>query len=253
MRTYTLFLPGVTEDDCPVGDDEFDVLGSLTHDIGEIDLYSVPNSPKANDEKSDNLLGLDGDDTSSDGESEVFIPEVIEMSTFNDIFVQPSSYMPEEQYDELPEYYFDRESWIKSTNLHCISCSNKIQGMPLFVPLSWNKRVVTNGPKGPRSSVSQIESLVNRQKVVERKCMKVYRLTCNERCAKQYITNVKDRNITKPWESMQLLKELVQDIRGVKVNDIADGIDKSCMMQYCGPGGISAQSFRDKNSIDGIY
>ena len=88
---------------------------------------------------------------------------------------------------------------------------------------------------------------------VEQKVMKVHYLTCNERCAKRYINRVKDSKITDKWQCLHLLKELVQNLKGIRVNEIEEGLDKGIQMQYCGPNGVSVQKFREMNSSEGKY
>jgi hypothetical protein len=276
MRTYTLFLPGVTEADCPADESEFEIFSFA--ETEEINIYSLIKNNASEGESglsdiegsTDESLGeFSGDeyDFSEAEDNDVFtIPEAptVNMQSYDDIF---STYglenVSDEQFDEIPDYYVNKDSWIKSTNLLCVSCSNKIQGMPMFIPISWHKRLVTkqvdrydNEDEYAAAELDELNNIVNTESakhVVEERAMKVYRLTCNERCAVYYINHVRDDNITNQRESLQMLKELVQDIRDVTVNSIKEGLDKNIMMQYKGPSGVSAQTFREMNSIDGHY
>lgn len=287
MKTYTLFLPGITEADCPADESEFEIFTRGFDNEYDLDFFSqkqsdgdqVSDTEYSSDEYTftseyvDAIVDDIEDVFSDDLRSESFtIPEasdsIGDLKTYDDIFA-PSygMYALEDaavgQYDEIPDYYADKKSWIKSTNLLCISCSNKIQGMPMFIPLSWHRRVVTktidrydDAEEYAAEELSELNSIGKSGKgsrTIEERVMKVYRLTCNERCAKYYINNVRDANITNPRESLQMLKMLVQEIRGVTVTDIKEGLNKSIMMQYKGPSGVDVARFREMNSVDGHY
>jgi len=254
VRTYTLFLPDITEEDLVPDGNEFEFIQ---------DYEDYENLTKISDHGSAENIFSDEYDMSgsNESESEFFIPEVPSPTTTYDNIFAPDSMenqMPANvNYEEIPTYYSGKDSWIKSTNILCISCSNKIQGMPMFIPLSWHSRVVTKkiDPEN-EFNASELDPLNNYQSNeihVEQKVMKVHYLTCNERCAKRYINRVKDSKITDKWQCLHLLKELVQNLKGIRVNEIEEGLDKGIQMQYCGPNGVSVQKFREMNSSEGKY
>jgi hypothetical protein len=258
MKTYTLFLADITEDDLAPDGSEFD-------SIREYEDYESSSKAPWNQDTIESFADLvdpsDSSETSCEinDSDEFHIPEIsstydslftVEDDTIRNIGITEDSDR-DEQYDEIPAYYSGINTWIKSTNIHCISCSNKIQGMPLFIPLSWHSRLVAKPANTDiDTDASELDPLNNYQlneTQVEQKVMKVHFLTCNERCAERYINKVKDAKITDKWQSLQLLKEVVQDMKKIKITEIQEGLDKNLMMQYCGPSGISVQRFRELN------
>lgn len=262
VKTYTLFLPDITEDDLIPDGNEFEYIQ---------DYEDYENLPKIADVyTSDNIFSDDGeqecshasDEECNGSDADYYIPEMVSpQSTYDNLFASETIEAIEttetQSYDEIPMYYSGVKNWIKSTNILCISCSNKIQGMPMFIPLSWHNRVVTKkvdtSQESSEYSITELDPLNNYQSNeinTEQKVMKVHYLTCNERCAKRYITYVKDSKISDKWQCLQLLKEVVQNMKGVKITDIEEGLDKGIQMQYCGASGISVQKFRELNSSD---
>jgi hypothetical protein len=255
IKTYTLFLPGITNDDLDPGDNEFDSVQEFEDyehssmlmercDVDGADDVGVTDDVEDTDEADDT------DSTSDSSESnntDFEIPD-IEPLTKDDYTVFSG-----DSYEEVPAYYSGISTWIKSTNILCISCSNKIQGMPMFIPLSWHTRVVAKDCDASQEDSSDeldpLNGMKSGEAQVEQKVMKVHFLTCNERCAKRYIVRVKDSKITNKWQSLQLLQILAEEVRGKKIVDIEEGLDKCIMMQYCGPNGVSAQKFREMNSV----
>ncbi|MEM3062320.1 MAG: hypothetical protein QW303_02055 [Nitrososphaerota archaeon] len=136
---------------------------------------------------------------------------------------------PEEQFDSIPAFYTTYESWIKSTNLLCWSCSNKFDGMPWFIPIGLMKQKITKNDK-----------------VVEVIARQVYGNFCTPFCACRYINRIEDSRIRK-WECKNMLIKLYNEITGNNVPDIPEAEDKTIMMQYCGPHGITVQEFRLRN------
>lgn len=283
VKTYTLFLPDITEDDLIPDGSEFEYIQDYEDYENLYKIIDVHVSDSLfSDSEGGTACGMDGidradltdlaDDANCDDDSEqeyshtsdedrpgsetdYYIPEVISpQSTYSNIF--DSETMETQSYDEIPMYYSGVKNWIKSTNILCISCSNKIQGMPMFIPLSWHNRVITKKVDTTLENdynITELDPLNNYQSNeinTEQKVMKVHYLTCNERCAKRYITHVKDPKISDKWQCLQLLKELVQNMKGIRITDIEEGLDKGIQMQYCGAGGISVQKFRELNSSD---
>lgn len=265
MKTYTLFLPDITEEDLLPDGSEFDEIA----DYEDYESLALLNKEKYEAQDNYEMYTSDSESDSDSSEytdsSEFHLPEAVspkndfDQSTFQSLFLEDDMEMNNmvgmiEQYDEVPEYYVDAESWIKSTNNLCISCSNKIQGMPMFIPGSWHNRVITKKPheleRERPGELNPLNNFQNQEIQIEQKVMKVHRrvLTCHERCSKRYIQTVKDSEITDKWQCLQLLKELVKDLRGIDVVNIEEGLDKSIMMQYCGPDGISAQKFNELNA-----
>lgn len=291
MRTYTLFLPDITEDDLMPDGDEFSEIdeyedyiskqnslrNTLDYDYDSSDASQSDDSISDSDDSydDDNDDNSDNDDNNDDG-----IPDKFE-STYESLFLKDASQIPDipddvdltdipedlmciadidmsgvsmsmnmsvQQYDDVPEYYVGRSTWMKSTNNLCIMCSNKIQGVPMFIPISWHRRVVQPDVQADDDDLYLNPVHVN--KTIEQKALKIHKrvLTCNERCSKRYIVCVRDDEITDKWQSLQLLRWLVKDMKGYDPGEIREALDKSIMEQYCGPTkGISSQKFNELN------
>lgn len=150
------------------------------------------------------------------------------------------------QYDEIPSYYYNPKSWIKVTNLNCWTCGNKVVNIPFFVPLSWKKHIVKMDDKYIASQKLNIYSSAIDSK--EEHVMKVHGIMCNERCAARYINRHYDESITDKWASMRLLEILTSQIYGTNtISEIQEAPDKSLMMQFCGPKGLTVKQFRELN------
>ncbi len=151
------------------------------------------------------------------------------------------------QYDEIPQYYYNPKSWIKVTNLNCWTCGNKVVNIPFFVPLSWKKHVVKMDDKYITSQKLNVYNSAIDNK--EERVMKVHGIMCNERCAARYINRHYDESITDKWASMRMLEVLTSQIYGRNtISEIQEAPDKSLMMHFSGPHGLTVKQFRELNN-----
>lgn len=129
-------------------------------------------------------------------------------------------------YDSIPPFYTRYETWPKGTNLLCWMCNNSVPGMPWFIPIGLVKRPDEN-----------VEVIARR----------THGNFCSPWCASRYINRVDDPKVRK-WECKRMLLDLYKEITKNDLPDIPEAEDKTIMMQYCGPCGITVQEFRDQNN-----
>lgn len=155
---------------------------------------------------------------------------------------QPTTPIVEEQYDSIPSRYVTYDTWPKSTNLLCWGCGNKCPGMPW--PIITGIVKVRVPRTNPLEFDSEYEADTEEKIDVSARC--VYGNFCTPWCASRYINQVNDPKIKK-WEARKMLADFYAEVTGKKLPDIPEAEDKTIMMQYCGPSGITPQEFRARN------
>jgi hypothetical protein len=236
-KSYILFLPSVFPENCP---NEEEMLQSL----------SV----------------VDEDEMESDSSESIIESEIIEMMTSDDssnmdsrLTVMPNLFSAVDQnieYETLPNYFTDLESWPKSTNRLCWLCSNSILGPPWFVAIQLLKRAVpiARNEDAPTdistfipSAEENFESLELPTKMKDVPALKVHGCFCSPYCVKRYILYVKDTKISNHWEAIKLLNIEYEYFIGKEVQDIPEADDPMIQIQYSGPCGITPQEYRRRN------
>lgn len=241
-KTYILFLAGVYPEDIP--DDEEVLTG-----VGEQIDFSKLQAEESEQEEIDDLSQADGDEIP---DSELITsPEVKD----DDVVARPNPNKPS-SYDEIPKYFLDKKTWIKSTNVLCCGCGNEIEGMPCFIPLTLTKKIFTNDIadsqvylNADQDEASEISdsAILSGSQLREERVIQVHLLTCNSLCSKYYIRNVKDSKITNVWESVKLLNVVHEKLYGEKATEIPEAEDPRIMAKFCGRGGCTEDEYREKN------
>lgn len=131
-----------------------------------------------------------------------------------------------DDYDSLPEYFTDRESWPNSCNLHCSNCDLSFRGVPWFIPIN---------------KISRMDKNSNKQKLV----LLRYLVFCTPFCLEFYVNNVRDTKIHNKWDIHELIKEEMFLLTGRRPIYIPEAPLKTTMIQYCGPTGISPHEYRE--------
>lgn len=215
MKTFVLFLPGVTAKD---------YISEKLED--EVNLEEFDNETE--------VLEFDSEDSSSDIDIDMNIANIIDNRARTTT-----------TYDEIPKYFVNKKSWIKKTNLQCWMCCNPITGMPWTIPVAWSNIVKPGKENKQKLSKKppKIDSMSTEIKVME-----VRSVQCSEFCAIRYIRRVKDDEIPDQWESEKLLLILYRKLTGKSVASIPEALDKSKMEQFCGSEkGLSVVEFKNSN------
>jgi|SRR3989344_5751968 len=127
------------------------------------------------------------------------------------------------KYVALPPKFTSIDTWPKSSNLRCWSCSLTHNNRPVFIP-----RTMTV------DSAGNIE-------------MDVHGHFCTFNCAAKYIDehflndNVRDNKI-------RFLKILYNIFTGLTIRKINPAIDHTRMKQFVGDQGMGEREYRDKNA-----
>ena len=284
-KSHILFIPGIFPDDC-LTDCEIKNYGN-TVDLSTI----VP-------EKIGELGDSDLDDNLNNN---------LDMCQLNDIDNEFSNYDFADEnnrlklddlmdnkfentrnnkniiYDNIPKYFINRDSWIKSTNLSCCYCHDFIINVPIPIPISLQKILIpeNNGEEifisvthknVKNASVSNIEGdtsehsemsryiestddnlLYSSQIFKESKAYLIHTcLCCDVVCAGNYIRKIDDNKITNKRESIRMLLLIYEEIMTKHIEDIPDKDLWINMEQYCGNNGMKRENYRKKNAFKEI-
>lgn len=120
-------------------------------------------------------------------------------------------------YNKFPRRFYNLETWIKTSNLECVNCSNKILH-PIPIP--------SNMKYSGKQKIFDIE-----------------RIACSFPCAMKYLNNSMYNN---RWERVQALLYLFYIFHGVKVTNIPESKDRLEQIRYGGV--ISADEFIKTNN-----
>ncbi len=234
-KPYILFLAGVFVND--IGEPEI----SIAEKSEKIIFQESPSGPVDPD------IGFDSD---LDHEHE---PETILITSKQDTSDQIQNY------NDIPKYFSNKKSWPTTTNLLCWNCSNRVPGIPWFVPLAWIKKVFVNdmelenqvyfntGVEEEASEISDSSLLTNGQTVKEEKVFISHGNFCSPLCVKRYIKYNKDPKITNIWESIRLLGLLYREMTNTNCKEIPEAEDCRTMSKFCGPGGLSEKQYCELN------
>jgi hypothetical protein len=236
-------LANVFPEDCL---DEDDVLRNVEEEYLDEETEKI--SEISNDSE---------DDSSEEDVSSLFnsiIEEESEISQTRDECI--------EEYDNLPEYFTNINSWPKSINSLCWSCALKIYSIPWFIPVGKMKKSVPaycedidfqeiDNNSNIFDNVSDFQEFPEvyqpPSRTKEIHVLIPYGRFCTPYCAQRYINRIKDPKIKNIWEASELLKHLYEKISGKPVQYIPEADDPTIMMQFCGPKGITAKEYRERN------
>jgi len=283
-RPYLLFLPGTFLRDCPnledIPDaDEYKSLQDIrdvkksSFENADVDSIEIDSEISELDDSCDSCDSPEDDDVSKKTknsetsktskktknssnkiEDEIITDDSEDMidkiNASNTKGSKPMLYNCKEdeiiQYDEIPRYFLDMNSWVKNTNLLCWTCGNGVAKSPWFIPLALDRRLIlADATKyDDITAISDAAVLASNKKFREVSVMTVYGNYCTIYCAQRYIIKVDDDKIINKQECERLLKRLYEIRNGHAIDEIPISEDKTKMMQYCGPHGMSAEEFR---------
>lgn len=161
-----------------------------------------------------------------------------------------------EQYDIIPRWFVNIETWPRSTNLDCWYCDCKNPGMPWFIPVTEIRKCIPCDPATGKIlpehtmdvSDAALLNLNSNKRYREVEAMKTLGHFCSICCAKTYLSKVADSRIINKWQSNKLLKKLYKLATGDTISDIPEATTKTVMIQYCGPvDGITPKEYRIGN------
>lgn len=238
-KTHILVLTGVFIDDIV---DEVDILDQLRKVDDFVEIENLENI-EGNEDDFRELEKLEGlDEFGIGGLQEIDI----DFNTF----------------DSIPEYFVNRESWIKSTNLLCWYCNNKVEDIPWFIPISAQNIIIEccdtyenidTIDYSPTSQVGSFNFYEEGNCQNEVSAIKVHGNFCSPFCVKKYINGVKDTVIDDDdlWQINRLLLKIYKELTGLDIIDIPEADDKTKMKQYCGKAGITIQEYKYINRRKG--
>lgn len=109
-------------------------------------------------------------------------------------------------YNKFPRRFFNLDTWIKKSNLLCVTCSNKIRGVPVPIP--------SNMKFSGKHKVFDVE-----------------RIACGFPCGIRYLNKSTYNN---RWDRIQQLFQLFYIFHGVHVKNIPESKDRLDQIQYGG-------------------
>jgi len=127
---------------------------------------------------------------------------------------------PETTYNEIPRKFISVETWPRSTNLLCWSCSLVPSGAPMFIPQC---------PEITSTGTEICDAMGN---------------FCNGGCAANYIDKFMPSVFH--WDLLELLIRFESKFTGVRRAIIPRPQSHTEMKQYCGPHGLTPKQWRDK-------
>lgn len=193
-------------------------------------------------------------DVSRDSESDTDqeLPDICDSTEFTLVdksVLEPPKYWAEEicmEYECLPDYFVNLETWPKSSNLLCWSCDTSFKGIPWTVPISKTIKNETFVDDSTPEIYGTTADPIN-PKIREYYAFQTLGCFCSEFCAQKYINRSGDMRIKNKWESGKLLLEIYRLITGRHIRYIPESEDKYIMMQYCGKKGISIAEYKERN------
>lgn len=227
-----------------IDDIEDDLEDDLEDDSGEM-VEQKQEPPKKSKSESESELEIDSEPKAENG---CELPNLYDHDStrYRDVV----GYI--EQYDTMPKWFIDVNTWPRSANLGCWNCDCKIRGFPWFIPLTEMRKCVPydHGRDFNMNSVSDaaLLNLNSNKRYKEVEVMKPHGCFCTAFCAKRYLNRTNDEKIINQWQSNKLLKKLYRMVTGKSIEDIPEALDKTVMIQYCGSkDGITSEEYRIRN------
>lgn len=127
---------------------------------------------------------------------------------------------PVQVYSKMPAIFTSTKDWPQFSNLKCWSCDQLPVSYPKFIPL--------NPSYGP-----------NYGHICD-----VFGHFCEWNCAVRYAVREFPRE--QHWDILESICLFESKFSGKKKEKIMEAPSKTCMKQYCGDDGITAQEYREK-------
>lgn len=151
----------------------------------------------------------------------------------------------QENYNNIPKYYYDYKTWIVKTNLKCWACDLNVRGKPWFIPRglvtkSINKITLANLNPTNLVDLALPQTGQTREVVLKQ----VEGNFCSPFCTMYYFNRTySNADQAKKGDIERLILDLYYDFVGVRVEQIPESEEKTIMQQYCGNHGKTEEEF----------
>lgn len=155
------------------------------------------------------------------------------------------------EFDTIPNWFYNPDQWMKSTNLTCWWCGLVCQNHPWFIPLTKTKKLISDDGKYKESDfdMSDASLLASSKKCKEISVYKPYGIFCTPWCVMAKLNKEYDPRITNKWQCISLLKEIYKMYTKKDIDSIPEAFyPKEIMIQYCGSkNGVTPKEYRKMN------
>lgn len=221
-KSHILFIPGVFIEDC-IDDIEY---------TNDIDYSKI---------KSDRIEQYENEHDNSESENELY-------SLSDKDELEQTEIITNMIYDTMPEYFINKNTWIKEINLLCAYCHDDIKSIPYPAPLIKTKILLTEEEK-PVVFLKNMDEDISSKITKEYLAYKIHFIAfCCVVCSGNYIRKISDNRIVNKKESIKMLLEIYKEITGEEILDIPDKNLWIVMNQYCGNNGEKRSEYREKNN-----
>ena len=238
-----LFLPGVflkdrTTTKCDRESSEEELIDSLAiSDHNEL-LDALVGSEDTYDDVED-LSDMDVDDIA------FTLTDAVEVEN-NNLELNNFKTLPTEDYDSIPRQFRSWDKYPKTTNLKCWGCHMNFNNAPWFVPISWDKKLISN-EREDDVDVTDNTLLNSTLQYGEVKVFGVLGNFCSETCTQYYISNVHNSHIVNPDASTQMLRIVASMRYNKKITHIPKADPPTEMDCYCGSRGTPVLTYVQNN------
>jgi hypothetical protein len=150
----------------------------------------------------------------------------------------------QENYNNIPKYYYDYKTWINKTNLKCWVCDLNFSDKPWFLPRgvvskSISKEVLNNLSPDRLSELALPQNGHTKEVILKQ----VEGNFCSPFCTMYYFNRSIYIDKAKRGDIEKLILDLYYDFVGVRIGQIPESEDKTIMRQYCGNHGKTEEEF----------
>jgi len=159
------------------------------------------------------------------------------------------------EFDTLPNWFYNPQQWVKSTNLLCWKCNIVCHEHPWFIPLTKARKLVPDTDdviiEDKFIDESDAAILNSNKKCKEITVIKPYGVFCSPWCVMSRIKYENDPKVINKWQSISLLLDVYYMYTGVRLNSIPEAYyPKEIMIQYAGSKeGVTPVEYRRMNTI----
>lgn len=159
--------------------------------------------------------------------------------------------------EKIPEYYMNKNIWIKKTSLLCTSCGRSIKDIPLTIIIKKIKNPVTimneeitlipNFPTNNKNNNTNTNKNKNNVSHSMEIIGKTRGLFCSIPCIGHYLNFIKKEKFVNMWEVKTLTLQFIKDVTGNDLIDIPISIDYIKLASRSGPSGYTDEEFDNLN------
>ena len=232
FRSHILFIPGIFVEDCN--------LEKINNNYMDFSMIKPENIDLI--EEDENFSDIEDEDESQISK-ELKLDELLDSYEVKENII----------YDTIPKYFINNNSWIKTTNLLCCYCHDKIKNTPMPIALGKNKILIPENDDINETIISLTDKVDDHllfcsQTMKEVIAYKIHNvLCCDISCVGNYIRKVTDLKIINKRESIQMSISIYKEIIKENIEDIPEKDLWIVMEQYCGSTGQKRSEYREKN------